>query len=153
MKSRARNLKRSPNPLAKAPNLAGGNATGRRKWLVIVAAAVVVAAASFAIFEFVLPGRIPPELVGEWRVIGGELDGMTLEFNRNGTMRGTAVVNGKRNEIEGEAQVTRTTLRTRTTNPLTGRSETGIQTIVTLTETDLVTEDARGTQITLKRVR
>jgi uncharacterized protein (TIGR03066 family) len=116
-------------------------------------AVAVVFAASFAVFEFVLPGRIPPELVGEWRVVDGAQSGMTLEFKRNGTMTGKALVNGKEHAIEGEAEVSGNTLRTTTTNPFTKKSETGTQTIVVLTATELVTEDASGTKITMKRVR
>jgi uncharacterized protein (TIGR03066 family) len=153
MKSKTRKAKQAPNPQAKAPKPAGGNAASGRKWILMVAAAAVVCAASFAVFEFILPGKIPPELVGEWRVVGGDLSGMTLEFKRNGSMTGKALVNGQENVIEGEAEVTGNTLRTTTTNPFTGKSETGTQTIVTLTETELVTQDAKGTKITMTRVR
>jgi uncharacterized protein (TIGR03066 family) len=147
------------------PAAGGSKPTGMsgRKWLTPVAlvaiavAAValiaVVTVASFAVFAFILPGKLPPELVGEWRVVGGDMHGMTLEFKRNGTMIGKAIVDGKDHLLEGQAEVTGTTLRTTTTNPFTGRSETGTQTIVSLTETELVTEDAKGTRITMKRVR
>jgi uncharacterized protein (TIGR03066 family) len=150
MKSRTHKAKQphGEQPKAVAP---AGNA-GRR-WLLMVLAAAAVALVSFAVFQFLLPGKVPPELVGEWRVVGGRLDGMTLAFQRNGTMTGRAYVNGKENEITGEAVVTGTTLRTTTTNPYTGKEETGTQTIIALTETEFVTEDAQGTRITMKRVR
>jgi len=145
------------NTANQAPNRQSkvSKTVGRRKWLAMLAVAAVVAAASFAVFEFVLPGRIPSELVGEWRVVGGggKLDGMTLEFRRNGTMIGKAVVDGKDNEMEGEVTVRGRILRTTTTNPYTGKSETGTQTIISLTETELVTEDGNGNRITMKRVQ
>ncbi len=104
-------------------------------------------------FAWVLPGPIPQELVGEWRVAGGPLNGMTLEFKRNGTMTGRTTVDGQERVLEGSAAVEGNVLRTTTVNPGTGRAETGTQTIVTLTETDLVTEDARGSRVAMKRVR
>ena len=41
------------------------------KWLVVDIAIALVAGASYAACVFLLPGRIPPELVGQWRVVGG----------------------------------------------------------------------------------
>jgi hypothetical protein len=67
-------------------------------------------------------------------------------------MIGKARMNGKEGLIEGMAEVDGKTLRTTTTNPFTGRKDTGTQTIVTLTETEFVTEDQKGTRITMKRV-
>jgi uncharacterized protein (TIGR03066 family) len=158
MKAKARASRDNQQGRVSSPKQAAGQQAPRggprlSRWLLIGLCVALVAGVSFAVFEFVLPGKIPPELVGEWRVVGGPLDGMTLEFKRNGTMTGRAVVNGKHNEMEGEAEVSGTTLRTTTTNPMTGRSETGTQTIVTLTRTELVTEDQKGTRITMSRVR
>src|SRR5262245_39224123 len=120
-----------------------------RRWLpmlfAFLIAIAVVAGGSFALFNYLLPSRIPEEMVGEWRVVGGDLSGMTLEFERNGRMTGRSVLKGIEREMEGEAHVTGTTLRTTTKNPLTGKSATGIQTIISLTETELVTEDQKGT--------
>jgi uncharacterized protein (TIGR03066 family) len=152
MKSKTHKAKQASIPQAKAPKPAGGNAASRKRLLLVVAVAVVFAA-SFAVFEFVLPGKIPPEIVGEWRVVGGDWSGMTLEFKRNGSMTGKVFANGKDNVIEGEAEVDGKTLRTTTTNPYTGKSETGTQTIITLTPTELVTQDAKGATITMQRVR
>jgi uncharacterized protein (TIGR03066 family) len=140
------------------PAARGGEALPRRgRWLskaaVILLAIAVTAAAAFAVFEFVLPGRIPPELVGQWRVVGGDMDGTTFEFQRNGTMIARGTVSGKEGRLEGKAEVTGKLLRTTTVNPLTGREETGTQTIITLTETEFVTDDTRGKRTTMKRVR
>jgi uncharacterized protein (TIGR03066 family) len=158
MKAKAHMSKSNHHGRAGSPKSAVGQQAPRGsswlpKGLLIVFCVLLVAGGSFALFEFVLPGKIPPELAGEWRVVGGELDGMTMEFKRNGSMTGRAVVNGKVNEMEGEAEVSGTTLRTTTMNPMTGKSETGTQTIVTLTKTELVTADAKGTRITMVRVR
>src|SRR5262245_46877949 len=111
---------------------------GLPRWAVILLTIALVAGVSFLAFEFLLPGRIPRELVGRWRVVGGSMDGTTFEFQRNGTMIGKATVNGKEGLIEGTAEVSGNTLRTTTTNPFTRKSDTGMQTIVTLTETEFV---------------
>src|SRR5262245_33243767 len=124
MKSKLRKARRVMNPQAGAGKLAG-QASSAWKWIVLGVAAAVVFASSFAVFEFVLPGRIPQELVGEWRVVGGDLSGMTLEFKRSGAMKGRAVVNGIEREMEGTAELTGKSLSTTTTNPFTNRRETG----------------------------
>jgi uncharacterized protein (TIGR03066 family) len=135
----------------------GGPASRRRfrlpRWAVILLTVAAVAGVSFAAFELLLPGRIPLELVGQWRVVGGDMDGMTLEFQRDGTMIGRVTVNGNDNLMKGMAEVDGNILRTTTTNPFTRKAETGMQTIVTLTETQFVTEDKKGTRITMARVR
>jgi uncharacterized protein (TIGR03066 family) len=152
MKTKARKSKKTQSPGAPATVQAPRGPLWLPRWLLVALCIAVVAGVSFAVFELVLPGRIPPELVGRWRVVGGPTDGMTLEFRRNGTMLGKATIDGKDGVIEGTAEVTDNTLRTTTTNPFTGKGETGRQTIVTLTETDLVTEDARGNQVKMVRV-
>lgn len=143
---------------AKAEHPAQASNADRRgirppKWLVAVIVVALVAIASFAAFEFLLPGAVPQELVGQWRVAEGPLQGMTLEFKRTGAMTSRAVIDGKEWEIEGTAVVQGNTLHTTTENPYTGKRETGAQVIVTLTETELVTQDAKGTKIVMRRVR
>jgi uncharacterized protein (TIGR03066 family) len=151
MKSKTRKAKQTPSPQAKPPKPSDGNAGTRRKWIIMVAAAVVVAAALFAVFEFLLPDRIPPELVGRWQVVEGDWAGMTLEFKRNGAMTGRPL-GAQDRLVEGHASVEGKLLWTTTTNPFTGREETGTQKILTLTGTELVTEDSKGTRITMKRI-
>src|SRR5262249_29380298 len=61
---------------------------GLPKLMVITLITVFVAGASFAVFSVLLPGKIPFELVGQWRVMGGQMDGTIFEFQRNGAMIG-----------------------------------------------------------------
>jgi uncharacterized protein (TIGR03066 family) len=126
---------------------------GLKRWVAILLVIGIVTSVSFVAFSFLLPGRIPPELVGQWRVIEGPLEGMTIEFKRDGTMIGRAVIDGKEGEINGTVEVDGDTLHTTTKNPYTGKRETGSQRIVTLTETDLVTQDGKGKPVVMRRVR
>src|SRR5262245_22149569 len=84
-------------------------APGRGRWLWTAGLVLltIAAAAGFSavLFEFILPGRLPPEVVGRWRVVGGEMDGTVMEFQRNGAMVGKRVVEGKEGRIEGTADV------------------------------------------------
>jgi uncharacterized protein (TIGR03066 family) len=121
------------------------------KWALVLLVIAVAAGATFALFEFVLIARLPAELVGRWHVSEGEMAGATLEFRRNGTMTVRMTVAGKDYLMEGTATVSGKTLRTTAENPLTGKAETGAQTIVTLTETELVTQDGKGTRVTMRR--
>jgi uncharacterized protein (TIGR03066 family) len=156
MKSKARRSKGAPNRAdatrkAADRNLTAERSRARRVWLLAIVLVGVVAAASCAVFAFVLPDSIPPEVVGKWRVTGGDWQGMTLEFTRNGTMIGKATINGSDRELEGQATVSGNTLRTTTTNPFTGKAETGTQAIITLTETEFVVEDQQGRRTTMTR--
>jgi uncharacterized protein (TIGR03066 family) len=154
VKSKTRNRSdQAAKPMQDKSGSAPQRFLGLPKWACILLIIGIVAGVSFAAFELDLPDRIPPELVGAWRVVGGPMSGTTMEFHRNGDMIGRVTVDGKEGVIEGTAEVTDKTLRTTTINPITKRADTGTQTIVTWSESELVTEDARGVRITLKRVR
>jgi uncharacterized protein (TIGR03066 family) len=134
------------------PRTAPRRLLGMPRWVVILLFVSVVAGVSFAAFDRFIPARIPPKLVGEWRVTEGPVLGMTLEFRRDGAMLGKAMIAGKEAEIEGTAEVTGDTLRTTTKNPYTGAQDTGVQTIVTLSDSEFVTRDSTGTRIVMRRV-
>jgi uncharacterized protein (TIGR03066 family) len=151
-------MKRKDRKLAAKPRAAvPAQQSHRRRWLarlpLVVLVIAVVAGASYALFDYVLPARLPAELVGTWRVVEGDMRGATMEFRRNGTMLGKFVQGDKEGIIEGTAEVDGNTLRTTTVNPYTRRPETGAQTIITLTDTEFVTEEARGSRIRMERVR
>src|SRR5262245_960459 len=65
------------------------------KLAAVLLVVALAAGGSFAVFEFVLPSRLPPELVGRWRVDGGPMDGTIFEFQRNGTMIGRRTLGDK----------------------------------------------------------
>jgi uncharacterized protein (TIGR03066 family) len=140
--------KRAANGLAVAP-------APRFRWLrrcvVVLLVVGVIAGASYALFDHVLPSRLPREMLGTWRVVDGKMRGATLEFRRDGTMFGKFEQDD--NTIEATVEVDGKTLRTTTTNPYTKRSDTWAQTIVTLTRTEFVTEEPKGTRIRMERVR
>src|SRR5262249_4086439 len=133
MRSRTHKAKQAVDSQARTPKVAGRGpasppALWRHKWVLGLALVALAFGTTFSVFEFVLPGRIPPELVGEWRVVGGQMDGATFEFRRDGTMIGRLTADGKEGLIEGTAEVVGTKLRTTTTNPFTRKAETGTQT-------------------------
>jgi uncharacterized protein (TIGR03066 family) len=123
------------------------------KWALALLVIALAAGATFALFEFVLPSRLPSEIVGRWRVVGGRMDGASMEFSRNGSMTSRLRTGDKEFVMDGTATVSGKTLRTTTVNPLTGAAATGTQTIVTLTADELVVEDRTGTRTTMRRIR
>jgi uncharacterized protein (TIGR03066 family) len=128
----------------------------RRRWLptwaIVLLLVALSGAAAYALLDYVILAKVPTELVGRWRVVSGQMTGATFEFRRDGTMIGRMFVDGKENVLEGKAKSDGKTLRTTSTNPFTGKSETGTQTILTLTATELVTEDKNGTRVMMERV-
>jgi uncharacterized protein (TIGR03066 family) len=113
---------------------------------------VLAAVVAFAVLRFVILSRVPQALLGKWLVVGGEMDGATLEFFRDGTMIGKVNMDGKEGTIKGKVEVDGDTLRITSTNPFTRRPETDVQTIRTLTEDRLVLEDRKGTVLSMQRL-
>ena len=123
------------------------------RWAVALLIGATMAAGTFALFEFVVLSKLPHDLLGTWRVDDGDIDSPTLEFRRDGTMLITVVRAGTPWTLEGTAAVEGDILRTTKTDSLTGKRETGTQTIIALTPTEFTTEDADGTRITMKRLQ
>jgi uncharacterized protein (TIGR03066 family) len=138
-------------PTAGAAKRPAGSRRWLPTWAVVLLAVALAGAGTYALLEYVILSKVPPELVGRWRVVGGQMSGATFEFRRNGTMIGRMIVDGKENLLEGKARSDGKILRTTTTNPYTGKAETGTQTIVTLTQTQLITQDSNGTTVTMER--
>ncbi len=123
-----------------------------RRWLyVAVALAVLAGIGSWALCENVIFSRVPPELVGKWVVSGGEQDGATFDFYRNGTMVGKMNAGGGTAVIKASVRVDGKTIFSTTQNPHTGNYERTQLLIKTLTATDLIVEDQRGVTMTMKR--
>jgi len=126
--------------------------TRLRNWGIGLLVVLLGAAGTFALFEFVILSKIPPELVGRWRVVGGQMEGAIFDFHRNGAMTVSMHRDGKEWRMDGTAEVSGKTIRTTTEHPITKEEQTGRQTIITLTETEFVTQDANGTEVRMQRL-
>lgn len=120
-------------------------------WAAGLVILVATAGATWALFEFVILSRIPGALVGKWVVEGGEQDGATFDFYRDGTMRGRINVGGKEGIIHARVRVEGDKMHTTTRNPSTGKDETRTQTIRSLSERELVLADDRGEVLRMTR--
>jgi uncharacterized protein (TIGR03066 family) len=127
-------------------------AGGRRYMLLagLFAAALLV---GFLAYRWLRPG-LPEEVVGTWRVQGGEQAGAVLEFRRDGSFQALMDWPGKREKgvVEARVEVEGETIRFLSVNPITQREEAKMQTIKQLTETEMVLEDQRGARSKLIRV-
>jgi hypothetical protein len=103
----------------------------------------LTAGKSPAVFSFVW-NPIPRELVGKWVVRGGEQDGATFEFSRNGDMKGSLNVNGRKGIIKAQVWVIRSTLYSVTRNPETKETLIRSLKLRKLTAKDLVLETEQG---------
>lgn len=112
---------------------------------------VVSAAATWAVFEYVVWNRLPALLVGKWVVEGGDQDGATFDFLRDGRMVGRINVQGKQGVINARVKVEGVTLFATTRNPTTGQDETRTQIIKSLTNRALVLQDDRGNLLSMVR--
>lgn len=125
--------------------------TSLARWAVLVCCLIIAAGGSWAFAEFVLWNKIPAELVGKWVVVGGEQDGATFDFYRNGTMVGNVNIQGRHGIVNATVAVEGDKLHTTTRNPNTGRFETRSQTIKTLDRHSLELVDGRGQTLNLSR--
>jgi hypothetical protein len=108
------------------------------------AAAVSAVVGAWGLTEFVLPSKLPPELVGKWVVNGGPQDGATFDFHRRGTMTAHLNDNGTEVVVEARASVVDRKLFTTTRNPHTRKDETSASKIQELTPNSLVLETDKG---------
>jgi uncharacterized protein (TIGR03066 family) len=120
-------------------------------WVLVAVALFLVAGATWAAFEFVVYSKIPNRLVGRWVIEGGEQDGATLDFFRNGTMIGNMNVQGSLAIVNARVRVEGDKLFITTQNPMTKQDETRAQLIKRLTDEELVLEDGQGKLFRLSR--
>jgi uncharacterized protein (TIGR03066 family) len=114
--------------------------------LLLVGSTVV----SFVVFRYIAP-RVPPELVGTWRVVDGDMKGATLEFRWYGTGYATMVKQGKQETAESSVRVRGKRIYMTYQGPRPNDEDTVIQTILTLTDDELVIRDQD--EITYRLVR
>ena len=107
---------------------------------------------SFLLFRYVL-ARVPRELVGTWQVSEGNLKGATLEFRWYGTGVATRYKNGKKEATDSSVRVRGKRIYMTSPNPVTGEEDTVIQTVVQLTDDELVIRDQDDVTYHLIRIR
>ncbi|MCI0461454.1 MAG: hypothetical protein L0Z62_31270 [Gemmataceae bacterium] len=112
----------------------------------------LVGGATYALFHLVLWARIPNQMAGKWLVHEGELHGATLEFFRNGTMVGTVNLDGRKATIQGKVEVEGDKLHITSIHPLTKKQHTDTQTIRSLTDSEFILVDRKGTVIRMERL-
>src|SRR5258708_7271342 len=81
-----------PPPIPKAGAVPEGRSPWR--WAVLGLCLFLTAGGTWAVMELVVWNKLPPQLVGKWAVQGGEQDGATFDFFRNGTMVGRLNMGG-----------------------------------------------------------
>jgi uncharacterized protein (TIGR03066 family) len=106
---------------------------------------------TWAFLERVVWARVPSELVGKWVVTEGPQEGATFDFYRSGSMVGRVNAGGNEAVVNARIRVEDNKIYSTTTNPHTGRDETMILTIRTLTARELVVEDQQGKVLRMER--
>jgi len=113
---------------------------GRRVWLILLACLAGAAVVSFILFRFVFP-PVPADLVGNWQVTEGPLRGATLEIHANGTAVASVDKQGKKLVSRSTVKVEENRLFLTTQDSKTGEQETVVQTILNLSDNELVIRD------------
>jgi uncharacterized protein (TIGR03066 family) len=154
---RARTKRRSaPHEVAQNHSVAADSVVAPprrlRLGLILLSCLVGSGVASYLVFVYVL-SSIPHELVGTWVVTDGALRGATLEFRRDGTASATMYKQGKKAVTNSSVKVERPKMYLTTRDDQTGKEETVTQTIVELTEEELVIRDEDQNTYRMMRVR
>jgi hypothetical protein len=129
----------------------------RRLWLFLLICLLGSSAVSFVAFKYIIPSfvapSIPRELVGTWEVLEGDLKGATLEFRWYGTATAVAYKQGKKETVNFSVQFDDDVIFMTSKQDLFGKEETLTQTILALTDDELVIRDADWKTYRMTRVR
>jgi uncharacterized protein (TIGR03066 family) len=112
---------------------------------------LLAAGGTWAIMEYVVWDKLPPELVGKWVVTGGEQEGATFDFYRNGTMVARVNNRGNLDLVNAQVAVEGDTLFITTRHPVNHSEMTKKQTIKTLTGQQLVLQDEQSHVFRMER--
>jgi uncharacterized protein (TIGR03066 family) len=124
-----------------------------RLWVFLLLCLAGSSLVSFVVFKYIAP-TIPHELIGTWQVVDGPLKGATLEFRWYGTAIATATdKQGKPETTDSSVRVEGKKVLLTSTDGLTGKQETVVQTILKLTKDELVIRDEDRKTYTMTRVR
>lgn len=140
-KERTREKQGSQSP---APAKLGRFSSGPRWLLLLVGLAASGGATYFVLTTYLWP-PIPDTIVGTWKVMGGEMDGTRMTFDRDGNFSSKVTIDGSEIPVEARVALRGKTLRFVVVNGLTGREETKTQTIQRLTETEMTVEESGAT--------
>jgi uncharacterized protein (TIGR03066 family) len=95
---------------------------------------------------------LPKELLGKWVVVDGPMKGAAFEFFPNGKMIAKLNVNGNLAIIDATIHVENKKLLSTTKNPKTGKEDTRVLLIRTLTAREFVVEDDQGSLVKMRRL-
>ena len=144
---------------ATAPPVKNAGRNGMR-WIVLALGLILAAVGSWALMEFVvwnkvLWGEMPAELVGQWEVVQGppEFKDAVFEFNRSGKMVGHLNDNGNLRVMNAEVRVEEMKLYITTRHPKTGAEHLSVQVVRKLSEREFIVADEHGTITKMTRMR
>jgi len=127
--------------------------TGKRRlWIFLLLCLAGSTLVSFVIFKYIAP-TIPHELIGTWQVTDGPLKDSTLEFRWYGAAIARENVKGKIEEATQSVKVVGNKMLLTSRDEVTGKEDTVSQTILTLTDDELVLRDEDHRTYSMKRIR
>jgi hypothetical protein len=137
VKNRRKDRNKHDQPQQHTPS----NPPRYRTWLVSGALFLVAGAGVYFALAWYLRPTLPDEIVGDWRIEGGEMNGTRVSFARDGTFKTFVIVDGKEVEVKAAVQKHNDTLHYTMVLPDTGQQVTKTQTIKSLTEREMVIEE------------
>jgi uncharacterized protein (TIGR03066 family) len=125
--------------------------SNRGMWVIMVLCLFGAAVISFVVFRFVVP-PVPRELVGDWQVTEGPLRGATLEIRAEGIAIATISRDRKKLITKSSVRVQDKQILLTTQDDKSGELETVTQSILKLTDNELVIQDEDQNVYRMRRV-
>lgn len=151
-KERTSNL--APAAASPAPGVQQPRGRWRwRRWLLIVGCFALGGIGMYAVAENYLVTRIPEELVGRWRVSGGDQDGVTLEFHKTGAFEARKKRGMEEGSVHARVEVGDKKLHIFSRIPGTDSEDRKTHIIHSITEKEMMLEDPEGKLNKLVRVQ
>jgi uncharacterized protein (TIGR03066 family) len=96
--------------------------------------------------------KLPKELLGKWVVVEGPQEGALFEFFPDGKMIAKLNVKGNEAIVNATVRVENKKLLSTTENPQTGKEDTQVLLIRTMTAKEFVVEDGKGELFKMRRL-
>jgi uncharacterized protein (TIGR03066 family) len=140
-----------PQRPAAAPAAPAPPPRRRLRWLGVACCFVLACGTAYVLAENFLVTRIPEALVGTWKVVGGEQDGVTLRFHRNGAFEAHVRRGDQEPVVRGHVEVEDKQVHIISQDSATGAKDKKTHIIRSISENEMVLEDPRGVASRLVR--
>lgn len=137
--------RKEPTPADRKPAPDSKPAASRPMQRLLILALLFLASALgvYLAVRFLDRPTLSPDLVGEWRIVGGEMNGARLIYGADGTFQAKWTEGGRAVTMEARVEQHGDRLHYAVFDPASGRTVDKVQTILSLSPSELIIEENR----------